>query len=215
MTELIIIRHGQSVANEEDKFAGHSDFDLTDLGRRQAELAAIYVKNNFKVDAVYASDLKRAYNTAVPSAKAFGLEVIGSEALREIYAGEWEGMPFPDVIKNYAKDFVLWRDDFGKAYCPGGETTAELCERVCREVERIAKEHDGQTVLIATHASPVRAVQCAAQGYGSEGMSKVNFVGNASINLFRYEDGKFIEVETNITEHLGDLQTYLPASLEK
>ena len=212
MTNLIVIRHGQSVANEEDKFAGHSDFDLTDLGRKQAELAAEYVRAHFKVDAAYASDLKRAYNTAVPSARAFGLEVKGDKGLREIYAGKWESMPFSQVISDYADDFVIWRDDFASAYCPGGETVAELSERVYNTVARICEEHDGETVLIATHASPVRAIQSAASGSST---SDIAFVANASINLFTYENGKLSVKELNIVEHLGDLRTDLPGDFEK
>ncbi len=215
MTQLIFIRHGQSVANHEDKFAGHSDFDLTELGRRQAELAANYVKENFKVDAVYSSDLLRAYNTALPAARAFGLEVIPCEELREIYAGDWEALTFEEIIRDYADDFALWRDDFGRSFCPGGETVVELSERVCRAVRRIAAENDGKTVLIATHATPVRAIQCEADGYTAEEMAKVNFVGNASISIFTCEDGRFTAKKVGICDHLGDLSTYLPKSLEK
>ena len=208
MTQLIIIRNGQSVANYEDKFAGHSDFDLTDIGHRQAELAAKYVKEHFKVDAVYASDLLRAFNTALPSARAFGLEVNPKKELREIYAGVWEGLPFPDIIRDYPEEFVNWRDNFEGAYCPDGETVKEVRARVCKEVRRIAEAHDGECVLIATHATPVRAIHCEANEKCS------GYVGNASINLFNYENGKFIEIQTGITEHLGDIKTYLPKSLD-
>jgi len=209
MTRLIVIRHGQSVANKEDKFAGHSDFDLSELGHKQAELAAEYIKKNFKIDVAYASDLLRAYNTALPTAKAFGIEVIPSTELREIYAGEWEGMPFPEVAEKYTAEFINWRDNFEGAYCPGGETVRQVRDRVCAFVRRIAKEHDGKTVLIAAHATPVRAIHCEAD------KSCDKYVGNASINIFDCDGENFFEVKTGIVEHLGDLQTYLPKSLEK
>ena len=209
MTRLIVIRHGQSVANKEDKFAGHSDFDLTDLGRRQAELAAEYVKEHFTIDAAYASDLLRAYNTALPVAKAFGLEVTPTKAFREIYAGRWEGKPFPDVIAEDPEIFVNWRDNFEGAYCPEGETVREVRDRVVTEAKRIAELHDGKTVLIAAHATPVRAIHVEADPTVDA------YVGNATINVFNYENGKFTVVKTNIDEHLGDLKTYLPGSLEK
>ena len=207
MTQLIVIRHGQSVANLEDKFAGHSNFDLTEMGHKQAELAAEYVKNHFNVDAIYASDLLRAYNTAVPAAQAFGLEINATKELREIFAGEWEGMPFSNVISDYPEEFGVWKRDFEAAICPKGETVNHLCQRVRAEVMRIAEKHDGQTVLIATHASPVRAIQSAAAG-GSA--SDISFVANASINLFTYENGKLCIKELNIVEHLGDMRTELP-----
>lgn len=215
MTRIIFIRHGQSVANHEDKFAGHSDFDLTDLGRKQAELASDYVKANYKIDAIYASDLLRAYNTAVPSAEKFGLPIHACEGLREIFAGDWEALTFEQIIKEYPNDFALWRDDFGRSYCPGGETVVQLSRRVCDTVRKICQDNDGKTVLIATHATPIRAIQCEASGYNAEDMANVSFVGNATISEFEYEDGKFISKRIGIAEHLGDLTTYLPKSLEK
>ncbi len=69
MTRLIITRHGQSIANAQYRFAGHSDFDLSEIGHKQAELAAEYISKNFTVDYIYSSDLLRAYNTALPTAK--------------------------------------------------------------------------------------------------------------------------------------------------
>jgi broad specificity phosphatase PhoE len=79
-------------------------------------------------------------------------------------------------------------------------------------VARICEEHDGQTVLIATHASPVRAIQGAASGSST---SDIAFVANASINLFTYDGGKLSVKELNIVEHLGDLRTDLPGDFEK
>ncbi len=63
MTKLILIRHGESVANRNHIFVGHTDVELEEKGVKQAELTAQYVYENFKVDKVYASDLKRAYET--------------------------------------------------------------------------------------------------------------------------------------------------------
>ena len=210
-TEIIIIRHGESLGNSKRIMLGLTDLDMSERGYLQAEACAEFLLNE-RIDAVYSSDLKRAYNTAVPTARAFGLEVQGRKALREIYAGIWEAIPFSDVINNYAADFALWRDDFPSAYCPEGETVAELSKRVCDEVKRICEAHDGETVVIATHASPVRTIQIAAT---SGDASDVAFVANASINLFTYENGKLSIKQLNITDHLGDLITELPGDFDK
>jgi broad specificity phosphatase PhoE len=108
MTKLVLIRHGQSMANATNRFAGHSDFDLSDLGRHQAELAAEYIAKHFKIDAIYASDLLRAYNTAVPSSGLLGLSIEPRKGLREIFAGKWESMSFEDIQKTYTADFDTW-----------------------------------------------------------------------------------------------------------
>ena len=208
MTTLIVIRHGQSVANEEDKFAGFSDFDLTALGKKQAELAASYIKERYTVDAVYASDLLRAYNTGLPTARAFGLEINKSEKLREVYAGRWESMKYSDISRAEGDIFQRWFNDYTNAYCPEGESVRDVCVRVWEETKRIVKEHEGQTVVIATHANPVWAIRELTQKECHERTNN-GLVANASISIVGYENGEFFEIQPNITEHLGELVTDL------
>lgn len=204
MTRLILIRHGQSVANEQNRFAGHSNFDLTDLGRKQAELAGKYLYKNYSADAIYASDLKRAYHTSLPAARLFGLESHKDKELREIFAGEWETLTIDEIIDQYGEDFSIWKSDMGASRCTDGESVAELYDRVCAELLRIAKKHDGETVLIFTHATPIRVFECMASGHGAEYASKINFTKNASINIFEVKDGVPTLVEKNIVDHLAD-----------
>ncbi len=215
MTDIIVVRHGQSVANELDKFAGFDDYDLTDLGRKQAELCAEYIKEHYKIDAVYASDLKRAYNTALATAKAFGLDVNAREAFREIKAGIWESLDFADIYKYHLEAFALWAKDVKNAYCPDGETVRDVFARVKEEYLKIVKENDGKTILIAAHATPVRAIQCISNNCDVEEIGKFDNVGNASVNHFRYENGSFREIVSNITEHLGEYGTFLPSAFNQ
>ena len=76
MTRIILVRHGQSEANANFIFAGHSDFPLTEFGHAQAKLVAEYLAKNEKIDAIYSSDLKRAYYTAVPTSELLGIEIV-------------------------------------------------------------------------------------------------------------------------------------------
>ena len=211
MTRLILIRHGQSVANEQARFAGHSDFDLTDLGRRQAELAGEYIYKNFKVDAIYASDLKRAYNTAVPTSKLFGIPIIPDKGLRELFAGEWETVAISEIEERYSEDFSVWKNDFSHSRCTGGESIEELYNRCCAAILSIAAENDGKTVVIATHATPIRVFNTMALGYGFERTGDIPFVCNASINIFEVNDGKITIVKTDISEHVSEVITTLNA----
>ena len=211
MTKLILIRHGQSLANATERFAGHSDFDLSDLGRHQAKLAADYIAKNFKIDAIYASDLLRAYNTAVPSAKLLGLPIEPRTGLREIFAGKWESMRFDEIQKTYPEDFDTWKHNFSYARCTGGESVAELYDRVCAEVLSIAAENDGKCVLIATHATPIRVFETMARGLSAEHVAEVEFVCNASINVFTVDDGVPAIDTLNITDHLLGNVTDVPS----
>ncbi len=211
-TKIIMVRHGFSQANEQARFAGHWDIELAELGKMQAEKAGVYFKDH-PVDVIYSSDLLRAYQTAVPISKALSLPIHKDTGLREIKAGEWEGMSFDDLVKDYPEEFSVWVNDVGRSRCPGGESVVELTERVSGAVRRIAEKHDGQTVCITTHATPIRAMCTVASGTPVEEMVKVPWAANASINVFEYENGVFKAIELDITEHLGDLLTKLPANV--
>ena len=108
MTTFIIVRHAQSVANLQKVFAGHYDIDLSELGYMQAEKAAAYIQEHYPVDKVYASDLKRTCQTAQPIAKLCNAELVTTPALREIFAGEWEGVSFEQLQKDYEKDYTKY-----------------------------------------------------------------------------------------------------------
>lgn len=220
-TKLIAIRHGFSVANKLQVFTGQSNIELTDVGYEQARLCGEFfdmsrsdgdnVKKHGinKIDAIYASDLCRTRDTAMPIAKALGMETEMCEGLREIYAGDWEMMPFKKIDEVYAEEYSVWKNDIGRAACTGGESVSELFERVQKTVCDIAKKHDGGVVVIVTHATPIRVLCTLSRGISALDMGRVPWVSNASVNIFEF-DGEWHEIETNITSHLGSLKTDLP-----
>ena len=208
MTDIYLVRHGQSETNVVDIFAGHLDSPLCETGKKQAELLKNYFKN-IKIDKIYSSDLSRAYNTILPTAKEHGLEIIKRKELREIYAGEWEGATFDLLIGKYEKDYSLWRTDVSKAFFTGGESVPELAERIKNEFDEIAKTNDGKAVVIATHATPVRALISLIQTGGLDGMQSLGWVPNASVSHIIYENGKFDFLTVAETDHLEGLTTNL------
>ena len=207
-----MIRHGFSVANNEKRFAGHSDFPLTELGKLQAERCAEALADE-KIDVIYTSDLSRAASTAVPIARSHKMEMIPHKGLREIFAGEWEGKTFDELCVAFAEDYSVWKNDIGNARCTGGESPAELSKRVLSTLMEIASRHEGDTVCIATHATPIRAVCTAAAGFAPSQMARIPWTANASISIFEYENGKFVAVEISRVDHLGDLKTALPSNV--
>ena len=215
MTRIIMIRHGQSVANAQSRFAGHSDFDLTDLGRLQAECAAKYLRKiGERPDAIYSSDLLRAHNTAAPIAKEFGLAINDTQGLREIFAGSWEGMKVEDIYAQYPEAFTTWRLDIANARCTNGESVAELYSRIVAYVCSLSKENEGKTILLATHATPVRAIDCFSRGLSAERIGDVQFVRNSAISIFEYENEKIRPVRVDIVDHLDpSLVTSVPTKL--
>lgn len=214
MTRLILVRHGESAANIARVFAGHTNTPLTERGHAQAELTAAYLAAHYTIDAVYASDLQRARDTASHVASRFGLPVQPESALREIFAGEWENRPFDEVAEVFSADYAVWRQDIGHARCTGGESFAELQARVCAAVARIAKENDGKTVLIGTHATPIRALECAWRGIAAEGAKEIPFVANASVTVAELEGDCVQIVLRGYYEHQGELLTGLPRGVK-
>ena len=207
MTTIIMVRHGESEANRNNVFAGSFDADLQPRGVLQAEKTAEFIAQNYKIDKIYASDLKRAFKTGKAVADRMGIEIVPDCRLREISAGKWEGMRFDDIAMEYPEAYIVWRTDLGNARCTDGESTRELGDRILAALTEIAEQNEGKTVLIATHATPVRAMQthCIYGDFGR--MKDVKWVSNASVSEFFYENGKFTCGKISQDEHLSELRT--------
>jgi len=213
MTKLILVRHGESEANQIKAFAGHYNAKLTELGHRQAQAAGEYIKEKFNITKVYASDLSRAYDTGNAIAKASGVPIVPNSALREIKAGKWEGQLIADLLVQYEKDYGIWRTDIGNATCTDGESVTELLKRVSEALESIAKTHPDEEIVIATHATPVRAMQTFVETGSLQEMKNIPWPTNASISVLEYDNGKWRFTLLSSDEHLENLKTTIPANV--
>lgn len=207
MTTLIFVRHGQSEANLERVFAGHTDIPLTELGRRQAECTAEFLRS-YPIERIYASDLIRAMQTAEPTAKSKGLEISPTPGMREIFAGDWEGRSYEELMRLFPESYGTWRTDCGRAYPENGESVIALSRRIYSEVDRIVSENRGRCVAIFTHATPIRLLRAKWEGYPPEELSAVMFCSNASVSVVEYaDDGSTNVLLCGYDEHQGDLAT--------
>ena len=213
MTRILLVRHGESAANGKGFFAGHLDIDLSELGYRQAESTANYIAEKYNVDAVYSSDLMRASHTAEVIAKKIGISIQTNENLREIFAGDWQGLTFDELQKNYAKSYSVWLTDIGKAACPKGETVKELYNRIWNCLQEIVKENHEKTVVVVTHATPIRSICCRLSGKSLEEMKNEPWVSNASISEAIYDRGIWALKEESIDEYLTDMRTCFPPNV--
>ena len=208
-TTIYLIRHGQSEGNLHDRFVGHTDIPLTDLGRRQAQLTAAYLKE-IPVDRIYSSDLQRAYETALATAKLKNMPVTKTAGLREIYGGKWEGESFPRLHQKFSRDFGVWCNDFGNARCTGGESVKELQSRIVTQVQRIAEDNAGGTVMLFCHATPIRVFRAHCEGAAADAMGAIPWASNASVTHAEYENGQFRLIAYSIDHFMGELTTALP-----
>ena len=215
-TRIIVVRHAQGEGNLRGEFHGQYPSDLTEIGIRQAECTAEFLKD-FHIDCAYASDIPRAFSTASIIAKSHGLDVVKNEGLREICGGAWEQMLFDDIVIKYPKEYDVWKHDLGNCTCPEGESVRHLQERVNRTVCEIVRENAGKTILIGTHATPIRVMACIWKGLDITEVVNLPWVPNASVSIINY-DSETLEhsiEEYALYEHLAKegLVTELPKNI--
>ena len=187
MTRLVFVRHGESMGNLMKVMCGHHDVQLTDKGRAQADMTAEYLKD-WHFDAVYSSDLCRAYETCTRILKYHpGLEIIKDKALRETYIGDWENTPRAEIAERYPEGFRLWATDIWNAHPDGGESIKDATKRLYDAAWRIARENVDKTVLITGHAMAFRTLTCGWLGIPYEQMQDVAWLGNASVTVVDYD----------------------------
>lgn len=213
MTTLIFVRHGQSTSNLLRVFAGQMDFELTELGLRQAEKVAAFLKRNFVVDTIYASDLKRAMQTAAFAAALYGLEIIPTSDLRERSMGVWEGKTNREIAEQFPDLYRRWISRDG-SHPEGGENLEEYRARTRRAQQCIIEENKGKTVVVYTHAGIINALADDWKKTLPE-LCEIAVFENSSITALEFDDNGIARrvVLKNYQDHLGDDVTVLPQGL--
>ena len=212
-TTILLVRHGESEGNVLGVFTGHSGYPLTEMGHKQAELAADYIEKNYKVDAVYSSDLPRAFQTAEHIACVFALPVVTDCRFREIRAAKWERKAFDILGDLFPEDYAVWVNDTTNARCTGGESVREVADRVVQGIMSVAEAHPGQCVVIVAHATPIRTSLWKIAGGTPELFQKYNFGCNCAVSELTFEDGALSIVSANYTDHLQGCKTQLPSNI--
>jgi broad specificity phosphatase PhoE len=159
VTTILFVRHGETDWNRERRVQGHSDTPLNDTGRAQARALSTRLAGE-PIDAVYASDLARAHETARILAEPRGLQVTAVTDLRERHFGTWEGMTDDEVLTRFPEAAAGARGD--------GETWEAMSRRVLDALARIAEAHPRGRVLVVSHGGPLQALlrHCSGDGDG-------------------------------------------------
>lgn len=159
MTELTLIRHGQTHANVAGRWQGWSDGALTSLGRKQAEaVARRLAAERVQVAALYTSPLRRALQTARIIGKALGLRPVCLDDLREVNFGELDGISMEEMAARDPTLFARWNNKADQEFTwPGGEQRADFFHRVALTCDHIVTLHPNDSVVIVTHGGTLRA----------------------------------------------------------
>lgn len=192
MATILLARHGETDWNAEKRWQGHTDRPLNERGRAQAQALAQRLRGT-PLAGVYASDLRRARDTAEVIAVAQGLEVRTMPELREVDVGSWSGLSRAEAEQRYPEGFERWRN--GLTGWDDGESYESMSERVIGAIRQIAAEHRDGPALVVAHGGPIRAVHAAALGFDVHSYRRMRPVEpNARLSAVCLDDGRFTEL---------------------
>ena len=138
--EILLIRHGETKWNRELVFRGIRDIELSERGRRQADLLAKHLKT-FRIDAIFSSPLARAVQTAQPTAEALGLTVEPEEAINDLNFGLWTGLTCDEVREKYPLQFTKWESNPVDMDFPQGDRVREARIRSFEWLKMISRSY--------------------------------------------------------------------------
>lgn len=202
LTRIVAVRHGETAWNADTRIQGQRDIGLNDRGRRQAARLAQALASE-RLDAVYASDLARAFDTARAVADAQGLVVWADAALRERAFGRFEGLTWREIEERHPDESRRWREREAGFAPGGGERLADFAARAVDAVAAIAARHRGQHIAIVSHGGVLDALYRAAARIALDA-PRTWQLGNASINRLLHGEHGFALVGWNDDAHLDE-----------
>lgn len=211
MTEILLIRHGETAWNAIKRLQGHLDIPLNAEGERQAAALGRALRDE-SLDAIFSSDLQRARQTAQAIAVPRGMVVRTEPGLRERCYGAFEGMLYAEISQRFPEAYKAWQARDIDARFPEGvfaaETLREFSNRAVGAIKRIVSEGKYRRVALVSHGGVLEAAYRAAQGLGYAHARDFD-IFNASVNRFVW-DGSQLKLEAwgDVT-HLDELETAL------
>ncbi len=187
---IYLIRHGETTANVEKRFAGVSDVELTEKGVGQAVLAGEKLKD-IQFDAFYSSTLKRAHETAKIIAKHQSVNVVALETLKEMNFGIWEGKKLSEIKEQDGELLNQWFVDFETFVVPEGESVKEMFERVTMAYKTIIEPYalDSDTkIAIVAHGGVIQSLLSFLCFGDNTGYWKFR-IDNCGVNKIEYVMG--------------------------
>jgi len=197
---LYLIRHGESTWNSEHRIQGQSDPPLSELGRRQSGLLGHRLAGR-AFAGFYASDLKRAFETAQHVGSFIGLEPRPETGLREIFLGDWEGMRTDEIAYRFPEAWARWVEEPDWDVVPGGEGAAPFESRVASALDDILHRHVTGNVLVVTHGGVIQIGLHRVVGRPSRGLFPFK-IQNASISVIEKRNGRMVIAGVNDVAHL-------------
>lgn len=203
MSKFILVRHGQTAWNKEQRFRGRKDVPLSEAGLKEAQAVAGALENA-SIDLVYASPLSRAMQTLTPLAQNLGKEIEPFEEVIDISFGKWEGMTRDDAKKKYPELYTAWEEAPETVTFPQGESLAEVQARAMRGISRLAVEHPDAAIAVCSHRVVCKLIMLGLLGVKPDRFWAIR-QDTACINRFEYTPPNALVITLNETHHLEKL----------
>jgi probable phosphoglycerate mutase len=185
--KIILVRHGETDWNRELRIqGGSSDTPLNEKGRQQAESLAFRLSQD-KIQAIYSSPLKRALDTARTIARPHQLEVGIEPSLREIEAGDLEGITVAELGKRFSELLTLDTKNGALLKAPGGESLTEVQKRAWRTVQRLARKHPEGALVLVSHYFVILTIICSVLKLPLSQIGRLR-LGTGSISVINLDD---------------------------
>jgi broad specificity phosphatase PhoE len=203
--KLLLIRHGQSVANAQGRLQGQLDSPLTELGRTQAQaLARRLVREGWPASTIYASDLVRATETAEILSDNLSAPVVRDERLREYDVGVLTGLVWRDIEVQYPEIWHGLQHSPAWTPIPGEEGNGPFCARLSSTLADIRSDHDdGDVVAVVSHGGSLGMMLTHLLGMEARRPTPFRF-GNASLSVVEFWARGTMVSRLNDTCHLHD-----------
>jgi probable phosphomutase (TIGR03848 family) len=195
-TLILLVRHGQTPTTGRTLPGRAPGLHLADSGHEQARTAADRIAALTRVDAVYASPLERARETAAPIAKARGLRTRIHRGLLECDFGDWTGAELKALMKKPEWSTVQRAPSVFRF--PGGESFTEMQTRMVTAIDSIRRDHPGGVVVCVSHADPIKAAVAHAMGTHLDLFQRI-VISTCSISAIAYSGGGPIVLTVNST----------------
>ena len=205
MTQILLIRHGESTWNLTGRYQGRIDTELSERGQEQASHLAACLKGA-PIRAIYASPLRRAFHTALAIALEHGLDVAVEPDLTEIDHGAWNGLLRQEVEKRYGPMLQQWLDAPADVTMPGGEGLNDVRERSWAVIAKVAQLHPEGLVAVCSHDAVIKTLIATALGMDLNRFWSLR-LDNASTSLIEMGERPVRLVYFNDTCHLGKLRS--------
>jgi probable phosphoglycerate mutase len=187
VTRLYLVRHGLTQFAAEDRFSGAEGVALSDEGRRQATALGERLRGE-RIDAVYASPLSRALETAHLVCACLGHEPRTRDGLREISHGHWEGLTRADVEHRFHDEYAAWDQDPFTFAPDGGESGVAVLARALPVIREIVTAHRGERVLVVSHKATLRLLLSSLLGFDERGYRDRLDQAPACLNIVDFRD---------------------------